>query len=135
MSIEEKVFDLITVDAAVEEIFGSGDDQRIFPVVASDGVDTPYCVYFMVTRGKKYSYAGNIDLERSQIQFSVYSPLFFNNNGLYGIRESADAITAALETIDDSDIQKVFQVSEQIFFEVENGKYHAAITALVCGKA
>lgn len=130
MSIDSKIFDKIKTDSDIIGIFGSGDDMRIYPRVAPAGITGTYSVYFTITRELHYNYQGRSDIERQFIQFSVYGESLYGSGG---VRAGADVILAAIEGLNDSDIQAGFHESEQLLYEEETKMYHIALTVAVWG--
>lgn len=69
MSIEEKIFSLLTTSTTITATLGS----RIFPVRAPEKVANPYAVYQKISGGQQNGLEGYLTLENPRIQIDIYS--------------------------------------------------------------
>lgn len=78
----------LTTYPGLTELVGN----KVWPVQARQGAVMPYCVFFQVSGGRKYSHSGYSNLQRPRIQVSCYARTYD------GAKEVAAQVTAALES-------------------------------------
>jgi len=133
----KEIYDYLRTVGAVTDIFGSShedkaDETRIYPLTAPDGVDMPYAVYFIVSKGSGYQYTGRMDTQRYIVQVSVYGKKY---HGSGQVRSGADAIIQAMDNLHSADnkqgLEASFQEEERLIREEEKGYFHIPLTFAV----
>lgn len=120
MSIDITLFNHLKTVSAVTDIFGSGDNIRIYPRTAPDAASTPYAVYFPISRDVTYSYEKREDAERLMVQYSVFGSTYSQ------VRNGADAIMDALEGC--PQVSMVFHESEILLRDDGSNLFHIPLT-------
>lgn len=125
----KEIYDYLKSVESVTDIFGSGDNCRIYPLTAPLSADTPYISYFIVSKGSSYQHDGRMGIERYIIQVSVYGNAY---HGTGNVRDGADAVITAMDDLSGQEgLEAAFQEEELLIREEETGYFHIPLTFAV----
>lgn len=122
MSIDITLFNHLKTVSAVTDIFGSGDNIRIYPRTAPDSASNPYAVYFPISKDVTYSYTKREDVKQLMVQYSIFGETYSQ------VRDGADAIMEALENC--NEVLMVFHESETLLRDEGSKLFHIPLTVV-----
>jgi hypothetical protein len=102
MSVEEKIFSLLTTSTTITATMGN----RVYPVRAPQNVASPYAVYQRISGGQQNGLSGYLTLENPRIQIDVYSTSYSQVKTLSESVQTQMATSTAFKNtlINDSDL-------------------------------
>ena len=107
MSLETKLYALLSADAGVTEIAST----RIYPLVAPQEAALPHVVYTRVSSGREYSLSGYSNLENPRMQIDCYGTTYAEAKALSEAVISALRGAMTFGTASD-DPQEIFEEDE-----------------------
>lgn len=119
MSIEEDLYAYMSTYAGLTELVGT----RIYPLVAPQNVQKPYCTYQKISTGRQYSHSGYSGLQRPRMQVSCYAETYSQAKAV------AAQVVAAVEawSAANARVQAALQENEQDFYDEETKLYYVPV--------
>jgi hypothetical protein len=114
MSLETKIFTILTTDPAVSAVIAS----RCFPVVLPQNVTLPAVSYQRISGGQENSLKGSSNLENPRIQVDVWGTTYS------AVKDLAAKVMAAMRA---ASTFKALVISDQDLFEDETETYRVSI--------
>lgn len=121
MSIETDLYTQLSTHAGLTALVST----KIYPVLAPQKVDLPYCVYLKVSNVRQYSHQGFSNLERVRLQISCFAKTYST------AKDVAAQVIAAMEAWSASSVQAVIPDGEEDLYEEDTETYHIPLDFIV----
>ncbi|HBV97778.1 MAG: hypothetical protein JL50_02945 [Peptococcaceae bacterium BICA1-7] len=116
--IEERLYGYLSGYAGLIALVA----DRIYPLVAPQDVEKPYCVYMQVSNTRIHSHSGYSGLQRPRMQVSGIAETYPEAKAV------ADQVTAALEAWPGADnVKAAFFQNETDLYEEETGLFIVSV--------
>lgn len=121
--IEETLYSYLSGHAGLSALVGN----RIYPVVAPQGVTKPYCVCKKVSNARQYAMGGIVAAQRHRFQVSCFGTTYSSAKNV------AAQVTAALEAWKAAEVLAAFAINEIDMYEQDTGLYHIPVDFYIWG--
>lgn len=123
MSVETDLYSRLSTYADLATLVST----RIYPFVAPQSVNKPYCTYQKISSGRMYSHSGYSGLQRPRMQVTCYAETYAQAKAV-----AAEAI-AAIEgwPAANASVQSAFFENEEDFYDEETKLYQIPVDFFV----
>jgi hypothetical protein len=122
VSIESDLYSYLSTYAGLIPLVG----DRIYPLVAPQSVQAPYCTYQKISSGRQYSHSGFSNLSRPRMQVSCFAPTYLQAKAV------AIQVIAAIEAWPGSgSVQAAFTENEQDLYDPDTKLYYIPVDFFV----